>query len=443
MSAPSTPPARPPSRGGIFAASFVGTSIEWYDYYIFGTAAALVFGTLFFPQFSSVAGTLAAFGTFAVGFVARPLGAAVIGHYGDRIGRKAMLVLTLLLTGGATALIGLLPTYAAIGVAAPLLLVLLRLLQGFGVGGEWGGAVLIATEHASPRRRALYGSFAQFGVPIGVLTSNLAFLAVAGLSDEAFLSWGWRIPFLLSVVLVVVGFVVRSRLQEAPEFEQVKRRRETSTVPVAELVRRHPRVLALASLASIAPPAVGYTVIVYMLSYGTTVLDYERTTLLTLIMLSTVVWVATIVAAAVLSDRYGSRPVFVIGAITAVLWPVPMFALVNTGSPGLAGLAFAVAAVVQGIMAGAQGGLFSEIFPVRVRYSGISIAYQVGGMVGGAVTPIVATALFGATGSSTPIALYVTALSALSLLAVFGLREGSARSGAETGPAEPLRSPQE
>jgi MFS family permease len=259
-------PLSAPSRRSIFAASFIGTSIEWYDYYIFGTAAALVFGTLFFPQFSSVAGTLAAFGTFAVGFIARPLGAAVIGHYGDRIGRKAMLVLTLLLTGGATALIGLLPTYAAIGVAAPLLLVLLRLLQGFGVGGEWGGAVLIATEHASPRRRAVYGSFAQFGVPIGVLTSNLAFLAVAGLSDEAFLSWGWRIPFLLSVVLVVVGFVVRSRLQDAPEFEQVKAKRETSTVPFTELLRRHPRVLALASLASIAPPAVGYTVIVYMLS---------------------------------------------------------------------------------------------------------------------------------------------------------------------------------
>ncbi|MEJ2860745.1 MFS transporter [Actinomycetospora flava] len=416
-----------PSRRSIFTASFVGTSIEWYDYYIFGTAAALVFGSLFFPQFSSVAGTLAAFGTFAVGFIARPLGAAVIGHYGDRLGRKAMLVLTLLLTGGATALIGLLPTYAAIGIGAPLLLVLLRLLQGFGVGGEWGGAVLIATEHATSRRRAVYGSFAQFGVPIGVLTSNLAFLAVAGLPDEAFRSWGWRIPFLLSVVLVVVGFVVRSRLQDAPEFERVKQSRETSTVPVAELVRRHPRTLVLASLASIAPPAIGYTVIVYMLSYGTTVLDYERTTLLTLIMLSTVVWVATIVGAAVLSDRYGSRPVYVIGALTAVIWPLPMFALVNTGSAALAGLAFAVAAVVQGIMAGAQGGLFSEIFPVRVRYSGISIAYQIGGMVGGAVTPIVATALFGATGSSTPIALYVAALSLLTLLAVFGLREGSAR----------------
>ena len=431
----------PPSRTGLFAASFVGTSIEWYDYYIFGTAAALVFGSLFFPQFSSVAGTLAAFATFAVGFVARPLGAAVIGHFGDRIGRKAMLVLTLLLTGGATALIGVLPTYAAIGVGAPLLLVLLRLLQGFGVGGEWGGAVLIATEHASSRRRAVYGSFAQFGVPVGVLTSNLAFLAVAGLSDEAFRSWGWRIPFLLSVVLVVIGFVVRSRLQDAPEFEREKHNRATSSVPVAELFRRHPRVLVLASLASIAPPAVGYTVIVYMLSYGTRVLGYERTTLLALILLSTVVWVATIILAAVLSDRYGSRMIYVIGALTAVVWPLPMFALVNTGSAGLAGLAFAVAAIVQGIMAGAQGGLFSEIFPVRVRYSGISIAYQVGGMVGGAVTPIAATALFGATGSSTPIALYVTALSALSLVAVFGLREGSARSSADPAGQAPPAAP--
>ena len=213
-----TPSTTGPSKKSIFAASFIGTSIEWYDYYIFGTAAALVFGSLFYPSFSPVAGTLAAFATFAVGFVARPLGAAVIGHFGDRIGRKSMLVLTLLLTGGATFLIGVLPTFAAIGIGAPILLVLLRLVQGFGVGGEWGGAVLIATEHASSRRRALYGSFAQFGVPVGVLTSNLAFLAVSGLSDEEFLSWGWRIPFLLSIALVVVGFIVRSRLTDAPEF---------------------------------------------------------------------------------------------------------------------------------------------------------------------------------------------------------------------------------
>jgi MFS family permease len=417
-----TPSKTGPSKKSIFAASFIGTSIEWYDYYIFGTAAALAFGSLFFPKFSPVAGTLAAFATFAVGFVARPLGAAVIGHFGDKIGRKSMLVLTLLMTGGATFLIGVLPTYAAIGVGAPLLLVLLRVIQGFGVGGEWGGAVLIATEHASPRRRAVYGSFAQFGVPVGVLTSNLAFLAVSGLSDEDFLNWGWRIPFLASIVLVVVGFLVRSRLKDAPEFERVKEQNKVSKVPVAELFREQPRVLTLASLASIAPPAVGYTVIVYMLTYGTAVVGFDRTTLLTLILASTVVWIATIVAAATAADRFGSKKVYTLGALTAVLWPLPLFALVNTGSTALALLAFVVAAVVQGIMAGAQGGLFTEIFDVRIRYSGISIAYQLGGMIGGAITPIAATALFGAFRSSTPVALYVAALSLVSLLAILGLR---------------------
>ena len=391
------------SKKGIFAASFIGTAIEWYDYYIFGTAAALAFGSLFFPRFSPVAGTLAAFATFAVGFIARPLGAAVIGHFGDRIGRKSMLVLTLLMTGGATFLIGVLPTFAAIGVGAPLLLVLLRVVQGFGVGGEWGGAVLIATEHASSRRRAVYGSFAQFGVPVGVLTSNLAFLAVSGMSNEDFLRYGWRIPFLISIVLVVVGFLVRSRLHDAPEFEKVKREHKESKVPLADLVRNQPRVLTLASLASIAPPAVGYTVIVYMLTYGTTVVGFDRTTLLTLILISTVVW------------------------------PLPMFALVNTRSTGLALLAFIVAAVVQGIMAGAQGGLFTEIFDVHIRYSGISIAYQLGGMIGGAVTPIVATALFGAYRSSTPVALYVTALSLVSLLAIVALRTKDTRHVADPG----------
>jgi MFS family permease len=414
-----------PSKKGIFAASFIGTAIEWYDYYIFGTAAALVFGSLFYPEFSTVAGTLAAFATFAVGFIARPLGAAVIGHYGDRIGRKSMLVLTLLLTGGSTFAIGLLPTYAAIGIGAPLLLVALRLVQGFGVGGEWGGAILIATEHASPRRRAVYGSFAQFGVPVGVLTSNLAFLAVSGMSERDFLTYGWRIPFLISIALVVVGFLVRSRLQDAPEFAAVKERNAVSKVPVAELFRRQPRTLVLASLASIAPPAVGYTVIVYMLTYGTAVVGYPRTTLLTLILLSTLVWIATIVAAAVAADRFGSKRVFALGALTAVLWPLPMFALVDTGKTGLALLAFVVAAMVQGIMAGAQGGLFTEIFDVRVRYSGISIAYQLGGMIGGAVTPIAATALFGAYRSSTAVALYVVALSLVSFVSALALRGGA------------------
>jgi MFS family permease len=430
-----TAPTTSPSRRSIFVASFIGTSIEWYDYYIFGTAAALVFGQLFYPSFSPAAGTLAAFATFAVGFIARPLGAAVIGHFGDRLGRKSMLVLTLVLTGSATFLIGVLPTFESIGIAAPILLVLLRLAQGFGVGGEWGGAVLIATEHAPPARRALYGSFAQFGVPIGVLTSNLAFLAVSPLSDEDFMSWGWRLPFLASIVLVVVGIVVRRRLQDAPEFERLKKERTVSKVPVADLVRSEPLKLALASLAAIAPPAIGYSVIVYMLTYGTQVVGFARPLLLTLILLSTVVWIATIVVSALLADRYGAKPIYVIGTVTAVVWPLPMFALVDTGNAGLAFIAFCVAAVVQGLIVGAQGRLFTEIFDVRVRYSGASIAYQIGGMIGGAVTPIAATWLFALYGSSTAVAAYLTAICLLSLLSILALRVTGHATSTEALPA--------
>jgi MFS family permease len=429
-----TAPATSPSRRSIFVASFIGTAIEWYDYYIFGIAAALVFGQLFYPDFSPAAGNLAAFATFAVGFIARPLGAAVIGHFGDRIGRKSMLILTLVLTGGATFLIGVLPTFAAIGIAAPILLVVLRLVQGFGVGGEWGGAVLIATEHAPPGRRAIYGSFAQFGVPVGVLTSNLAFLAVAPMSDEDFNAWGWRLPFLASIVLVVVGILVRRRLQDAPEFEQLKKKQAVSKVPVADLVRSEPLKLGLASLAAIAPPAIGYSVIVYMLTYGTQVVGFARPLLLTLILLSTVVWIATIVVSAVLADRYGAKPIYVIGTVTAVVWPLPMFALVDTGDPGLAFVAFCVAAIVQGLIVGAQGRLFTEIFDVRVRYTGASIAYQIGGMIGGAVTPIAATALFASYQSSTAVAVYLTAICLLSLLSILALRVSSG----EAAPTEAL-----
>jgi Na+/melibiose symporter-like transporter len=241
------------------------------------------------------------------------------------------------------------------------------------------------------------------------------------MSDAHFLSYGWRIPFLISLVLVLVGFLVRTRLQDAPEFQAVKQEKAVSRVPVADLVRRQPRALVLASLASMAPPAVGYTVIVYMLTYGTTVVGFPRTTLLTLILLSTVVWGGAILGAAVAADRFGSKRVYMIGALTAVIWPLPMFALVDTKSTGLALLAFMVAAVVQGIMAGAQGGLFTGIFDVRVRYSGMSIAYQVGGMIGGAVTPMMATALFGAYHSATPIGLYVAGLALISLIAAAGL----------------------
>ncbi|MCI2416536.1 MHS family MFS transporter [Saccharopolyspora sp. K220] len=411
-----------PSRRTLLLASTIGTSIEWYDYYIFNTASALVFGMLFFPQFSPVAGTLAAFATFAVGFIARPLGGAVIGHFGDRIGRKSMLVLTLLLTGLSTFLIGVLPTYAAIGVAAPVALVLLRLVQGFAVGGEWGGAVLVATEHAGPRQRALFGSFAQFGVPIGVITSNLAFLAVAGLPEDDFRAWGWRIPFLLSIALLIVGLVVRRKLNDSPEFQRLKEKQAVSKLPVAALFRRRPLTLLLASVASIAAPAVGYAVIVYMLNYGTQVVGFSRPTLLALILLSAVLWIVMIYVAALWADRWGAKPIYIAGAVLGVLWAFPLFWLVNTGNGWAALLGFLVAAVVQALMSGAQGGLFTEIFDVETRYSAVSIAYQLGGMVGGALTPIIATALYAAYQSSNAIAAYLLVACLLSLLALLAIR---------------------
>ncbi|HEY8482051.1 MAG TPA: MFS transporter [Spirillospora sp.] len=413
-----TPTTSPRS---LFAASFVGTSIEWYDYFLFGTAAALVFPTVFFPSSSPEAATLASLSAFAVGFIVRPVGAAVIGHFGDRIGRKAMLVLTLILTGGSTFLIGTLPTFAAIGIGAPLLLVALRLCQGFGVAGEWGGALLISTESAGPGRRAFFGSFAQFGVPVGVLTSNLAFLSVSNLDDDSFFSWGWRIPFLISAVLVVVGFVIRMKLAESQEFSRVKERNAVAKVPIGDLIRRYPRNLVLAGLAAIAPPAIGYAVTVYMLTYGTKEAGFERNALLATILASCVVWIATIVIAAILSDRYDSKRVYAIGAVTAVVWPLPMFALVNTGSVLLALISFTVAAIVQGIMAGAQGGLFTELFDTKVRYSGISVAYAVGATVSGAVTPAL-PALHSSFDSWVPVALFLSALGLVSLVAVLGVR---------------------
>jgi MFS family permease len=437
-----TGPADRPSTKVIFTASLVGTSIEWYDYYIFGTASALAFGAVFFPQFSAVAGALAAFATFAVGFIVRPFAAAIIGHFGDRIGRKTLLVLTLVLTGGATALIGVLPTYAAIGVGAPILLVTLRIIQGFGVGGEWGGAILIATEHASPKRRSLYGSFAQYGVPIGVLTSNLVFLAISGLPDEDFLAYGWRIPFLISIVLVVIGLVTRVKLSDAPEFRRIKENGQVARMPFLELVRSHPRALILAGIASIAPPAIGYTVIVYLLPYGTKTVGFARPTLLTLILISTVLWIATIAVAALASDRFGGKRVYVCGAVVAVIWPLPMFMLIDTGQVFPALVAVLIAAVPQGIMAGAQGGLFTALFPVRMRYTGISLAYQFGGIVGGALNPLIATALQ-ASGGSTAVALYLSALCVASLVAALLLPapyEESASVPATAAVADPMTS---
>ena len=429
---------RTPFSRSVFAAAFAGTALAWYDDHIFGVATALVFGELFFPRFDATAAALASFVTYAVGFVARPVAAAVVGHFGDRAGRRPMLILTLLLTGGSTFLIGALPGYAAIGVAAPLLLVLLRVVQGFGVAGEWGGAVLIAVEHAPPTRRSLWGAFAQYGVPIGVLTSNLAFLAVAALPDDVFTAYGWRLPFLFSAVLVVLGLLVRLRLPESPHFAAVRRAGATAAAPLRELTARHRHDLLWGALAATAPPALGYLLTVHLLGHGTREAGFQRGTLLTLVLLATVVWAAAILGAARLADRIGPRRVYLIGAAVAVIWPVPMFALVDTGEVGPALAACTVAAVVLGMMTGAQGALFADLFGVRVRYSGVSIAYTAGGVLGGAVTPLAASALFLASGSGAVVAGFVAALCLASVVGAARLRGAGAAAG-RPGRSWPIR----
>jgi metabolite-proton symporter len=403
-------------------ASFIGTTIEWYDFFIYATAAALVFGPQFFPSESTLASTLAAYSTFAIGFIARPIGGIIMGHFGDRVGRKQLLVFSLLLMGAATFLIGLLPGYASIGVWAPILLILLRLAQGIGVGGEWGGAVLMAVEHAPPAKRTFYGSFPQMGLPAGIIVSNAVFLIVGQfVGPAAFTAWGWRIPFLLSAALVVFGLVLRLRIMESPEFAEVKDTGRVARQPFVEVVRRQPKQLLLTSGASIAAPALGYLVLVYLLGYGTKSLGLSQNTMLTLIIVGSVTWMTVIGASAMLADRVGRKPVFLAGAALATLWSVPFFLLIDTAQPVVMALAIIVATSGIAAMAGPQAALVADVFPVHVRYSGTSTAYQVGSVLGGAVAPLVATALFAQYGSSMPVALYMAAMGLITLLSMAAL----------------------
>ncbi|WP_226358422.1 MFS transporter [Pseudonocardia sp. ICBG601] len=403
-------------------ASFIGTAIEWYDFFIYATAAALVLGPQFFPSASPLAATLAAYSTLAVGFIARPVGGIIIGHFGDRVGRKQLLVFSLVLMGGATFLIGVLPTYATIGIWAPILLVVLRFAQGVGVGGEWGGAVLMAVEHAPPGKRTLYGSFPQMGLPAGIIAANIVFLLLSlAISPEAFLAWGWRIPFLISAALVMVGLLIRLRISESPEFEAVRTRGEVARRPVVEVLRDHPRRLLLTSGASIAAPALGYLVLVYLLGYGTSTLELSQPTMLTLIVIGSTSWMAVIWASAVLADRVGRKPVFLVGDALATVWAVPFFLLIDTAQPVLMADGIVVATSSIAAMAGPQAALIADVFPARVRYSGTSTAYQVGSVLGGAIAPLAATALFATYDSSLPIAVYMAAMGLVTLLSMAAL----------------------
>jgi MFS family permease len=409
-------------------AGAIGTTIEWYDFFIYGTAAAVVFAPQFFPQVSEAAGTLASFATFAVGFIARPLGGVAMGHFGDRLGRKSMLVWSLMLMGLSTIGIGLLPTYASIGVWAPGLLVCLRFVQGFALGGEWGGAVLMAVEHAPQQRRGLFGSFVALGLPAGIILSNLVFLVTSSLvAPSQFSDWAWRVPFLASAALVVVGLFVRLRIAESPMFVELQRAHAARRMPIVDILRESlPTVLmAAGSYAGISVS--GYIVIVYFVTYATRELGLALTTTLGMLVAAAVVFAASSLAFAHWSDRFGRRRIVQWGCAALTMWSLVFFPLADTRSVLLIAVALCGMLFVQGAYIGPQPAVFSELFSTSVRYSGASLSLTLGTILGGALAPAIATALFNATGNSRAITTYITAAAAASWLATLRLQETSGR----------------
>ncbi|GGW12238.1 MFS transporter [Streptomyces capoamus] len=427
-----TTTAPPPTASlpRIVAASLIGTTIEWYDFFLYGSAAALVFNKLFFPGSDPLVGTLLSFLTYAVGFAARPLGALVFGHYGDRLGRKKLLVLSLVLMGGATFAIGLLPTHATVGTAAPVLLTVLRLVQGFALGGEWGGAVLLVSEHGDARRRGFWASWPQTGAPAGqLLATGVLSLLTAVLSDDSFGSWGWRIPFLLSGVLVVVGLWIRLSVDESPVFKEALARAEArragteEKLPIVSVLRHHWRDVLVAMGARMAENISYYVITAFILVYATTSAGVSKQTALNAVLIGSAVHFAVIPAWGALSDRVGRRPVYLLGAAGVGLWMFPFFALVDKGSFGYLVLAVTVGLVLHGAMYAPQAAFFAEMFATRMRYSGASIGAQFASVAAGAPAPLIATALLSDYDSSTPIALYVIAAAVLTLVAVGLARE--------------------
>lgn len=402
-------------------ASLIGTTIEWYDFFLYGTASALIFNRLFFPEFDPLVGTMAAVATFSVGFIARPIGGVVIGHFGDRIGRKSMLVLTLIIMGLATFLIGLLPTYEQIGPWAAVALVVLRIAQGFGVGGEWGGAVLMAVEHAPSRLRGFYGSWPQIGVPAGLLLSTGVFALVTRMPEEAFLSWGWRIPFLLSLLLVGVGLVIRVKILETPSFEKIKASGSEARQPIIEVITRHPKQVLLAMGARIAENGAFYVYSVFVIAYATQQVGMDRTTILSGILLAAALELMAIPFFGFLSDRVGRRPVYLFGAIVTALFAYPLFLMLDTGSTPIVWTALAIAFVLShAAMYAPQAALLAELFGARVRYSGASLGSQLASVIAGGLSPLIALALLNRYGDTArgPLALYIAGMALVTIVAV-------------------------
>jgi metabolite-proton symporter len=406
-------------------ASAIGTAVEWYDFFLYGTASALIFGRLFFPTFDPLTGTLASYGTFAVGFAARPIGGVVCGHFGDRVGRKSMLVITLLIMGIGTFLIGLLPTYDQVGIWAPVLLVLLRITQGFGLGGQWGGAVLMAVEHSPQGKRGFYGSLPQVGLPVGLLLSTVIFGVVSNLPEADLLTWGWRVAFLISIVLVVVAIYVRLAVTEPPAFEAVKQAHATAKVPIMEALREHPKSILLVMGARIAENGAFYLYSVFVLTYATLPdIGFSRSAALKAVSIAAFIQLFTIPFFGALSDRAGRRPVYLFGAIFTAAFAFPFFWLIETSLSGLLVLSVVLAlSVGHAAMYAPQASFVSELFGTRVRYSGLSLGYQLASVIAGGLSPIIATSLFAKFGSSWPIALYIVGMAAITTISVYAASE--------------------
>ncbi len=407
----------------IAIASLTGTTVEFYDFFIYGTAAALVFGKVFFPALGGAAATAAAFATFGVAFVARPFGSILFGHFGDRVGRKKTLIATLLLMGLATVAIGLLPGAETIGVAAPILLVVLRLCQGLAVGGEWAGATLLTAENAPPEKRGRYAMFPQLGPSLAFALASLTFL-ITGLTmtPEAFLAWGWRVPFVLSIVLVAVGLYVRLRIDETPVFKGAVNRNEVTRVPLFEVLRRQPKEVLLTGGALTMLFAFFYIGVAYLTNYGTATLKLPSSTVLGIGVLAGLCFAATTILSAILSDRLGRRPIIIWAIAAALVWSLVLFPLLDTGNPVLFAVGLCVTLAIVGVSYGPAGAYLPEMFATRYRYTGAGMGYNLAGVLGGAVPPLLATQLAASFGSYA-IGVYLAAMALVSLVCVLLLKE--------------------
>jgi metabolite-proton symporter len=438
-SAPSAPDGSAGTQDGppensivkVVFASLVGTAVEWYDFFLYGSAAALVFGPLFFPSSDPVTGTLLAFGTYALGFVARPLGGVVFGHFGDRVGRKKMLVVALMMMGLATFAIGLLPTYATIGLAAPVLLLVCRLLQGFAVGGEWGGAVLMVSEHGPDSQRGFWSSWPQAGVPLGnVLATGVLFVLAALQSDADFEAWGWRIPFLLSAVLVLIGLWVRLQLEESPVFAEAKEQiaekgEQDSHMPILEVVKTYPKEVFIAMGMRMAENISYYIFTIVVITYAKDFLDIGTDLILQMLLIGAVFQFFLIPALGALSDKLGRRPLYLTGAVGVAVWSFFFLDLASSQSGPKVLLAVVVGLFFHSLMYAPQAAFFSELFGTSVRYTGASVGYQLASIFAGALAPIIAVELLrsGDGDNTIAVALYVTAASVITILAVFFAKE--------------------